>query len=140
VTDIHDKKTRSYNMSKIKGGNTKPELLIRKFLHGQGFRFKIHDKTLPGKPDIVLPKYGTIIFVHGCFWHGHKNCKYAQLPASNTKWWTNKICENISRDKKAIIRLKLDKWEVITIWTCRLKSKKFDATQKLLIKKLVNES
>ena len=73
---VHNKKTRSYNMSQIRAKNTKPEMLVRKFLHAQGFRYKLHDKKLPGKPDIVLPKYKTVIFIHGCFWHGHKDCKY----------------------------------------------------------------
>src|SRR5437868_4217727 len=80
MADVHSKETRSYNMSQIKGTNTKPEMLVRKFLHAQGFRYKLHDKTLPGKPDIVLPKYKTVIFIHGCFWHRHTNCKYFVIP------------------------------------------------------------
>jgi DNA mismatch endonuclease (patch repair protein) len=80
MADVHTKEIRSYNMSRIKGKNTKPEMIVRKFLHANGFRYKLHDKSLPGKPDIVLPKYRTLIFVHGCFWHGHKNCKYFVVP------------------------------------------------------------
>src|SRR5436853_4931747 len=98
MADVHDKKTRSYNMSRIKGKNTKPEILVRKYLHSKGFRFRLHDKKLPGKPDIVLPKYNTVIFVHGCFWHGHQNCKYAALPKTRTIWWGKKIERNKELD------------------------------------------
>jgi DNA mismatch endonuclease (patch repair protein) len=86
MADVHDKATRSYNMSRIRAKNTKPELLVRKFLHAQGFRFRLHDKKLPGKPDIVLPKHKTVIFIHGCFWHGHKGCKYYVVPKTRTDW------------------------------------------------------
>ena len=88
-------------MSRIKGKNTKPEMLVRKFLHAHGFRYKLHDKSLPGKPDIVLPKYKTVIFVHGCFWHGHTNCKYFVVPKTKTDWWLNKIYANIANDTKS---------------------------------------
>lgn len=106
MADVHDKQTRSYNMGRIKGKDTKPELLVRKFLHAQGFRYKLHDKTLPGKPDIVLPKYRTVIFIHGCFWHGHANCKYFTIPKTRTQWWTNKINTNKTNDAKAVKALK----------------------------------
>jgi len=86
MADVHDKKTRSFNMSKIKGKNTKPEILIRQFLHKKGFRFRINYSKLPGKPDIVLPKYKTVIFVNGCFWHGHENCKYFVIPKTKSEW------------------------------------------------------
>src|SRR5215203_2449784 len=99
MADVHDKKTRSYNMSQIKGKNTKPEILVRKYLHAQGFRFRLHVKNLPGKPDIVLPKYKTVIFVHGCFWHGHKNCKFSKLPTTRTDFWKMKIKRNSELDK-----------------------------------------
>jgi len=102
MADVHDKKTRSYNMSRIRSGNTKPELLVRKFLHAQGFRYKLHDKTLPGKPDIVLPKYKTVVFVHGCFWHGHNGCRYFVVPKTRTEWWLNKINSNKANDVKAL--------------------------------------
>lgn len=85
-------------MSRIKGKDTKPEMLVRKFLHAQGFRYRLHVKNLPGKPDIVLPKYKTVIFVHGCFWHGHENCKYFKLPNTNATFWRNKIGRNIESD------------------------------------------
>ena len=100
MPDVHDKSTRSYNMSRIRSTNTKPEILVRKFLHANGFRFKIHDKKLPGKPDIVLPKYKTIIFIHGCFWHRHKNCKFARIPANNYSYWINKFISNEKKIKK----------------------------------------
>ena len=95
--DVHDKKTRSYNMSQIKGKNTKPEELVRKYLFSQGFRYRKNDKRLPGSPDIVLPKYKTVIFINGCFWHGHRDCKYFVWPKSNGEFWRNKIYSNIER-------------------------------------------
>src|SRR6185437_17060657 len=116
MADVHSKEIRSKNMAAIKGKNTKPEMLVRKFLFANGYRYKLHDKNLPGKPDIVLPKYKTIIFVHGCFWHGHKNCKYFVVPKTRTQWWLNKI-----NDNKAVKALKKDGWKIITIWECQLK-------------------
>ena len=99
MTDVHDSPTRSFNMSRIKGKNTKPEMLVRKFLFSKGFRYRLHVKNLPGNPDIVLPKYKTVIFVNGCFWHGHKGCRYFVLPKTRTEWWLQKIkgieiCDN----------------------------------------------
>ena len=91
MADVHTKEIRSYNMSRIKGKNTKPEMLVPKFLYAHGYRYRIHDKKLPGKPDIVLPKYRTVIFVHGCFWHGHKDYKYFVVPKTRTDWWLNNI-------------------------------------------------
>jgi DNA mismatch endonuclease, patch repair protein len=123
MADVHDKSTRSYNMSRIKGKDTKPEMLIRKFLHAQGFRYRLHVKNLPGKPDIVLPKYKTVIFIHGCFWHGHDRCKYYVIPKTRTEWWVNKINSNIANDEKAIRGLKQDNWKIITVWECQLKAK-----------------
>jgi DNA mismatch endonuclease (patch repair protein) len=136
MADVHSKEIRSYNMSRIKGKNTKPEMLVRKFLHANGYRYKLHDKSLPGKPDIVLPKYKTVIFVHGCFWHGHNNCKYYVVPKTSTEWWLNKINGNIANDAKAIKALKKDGWKMITIWECNLKSAKVDKTLNALLKKL----
>lgn len=119
--DVHDKKTRSYNMSQIKGKNTKPEELVRKYLFSQGFRYRKNDKRLPGSPDIVLPKYKTVIFINGCFWHGHEGCKYFVWPKSNEEFWKNKIQTNISRDKKKIAALESLGWKVIVVWECELK-------------------
>ena len=138
MADVHDKKTRSYNMSQIKATDTKPELLVRKFLHAQGFRYKLHDKTLPGKPDIVLPKYKTVIFIHGCFWHGHSNCKYYVVPKTRTDWWLHKINTNSSNNVKAIKALKKDSWKIITVWECRLKAGKKEKTLSQILKKLSN--
>ena len=122
MADVHTKEQRSYNMSRIKGKDTKPEMLVRKFLHANGFRYKLHDKTLPGKPDIVLPKYKTVIFVHGCFWHGHKECKYSTIPKTRTEWWFNKIEGNKMNDNRNKRLLKKTGWKVIDVWQCNLKN------------------
>lgn len=124
MADVHDKATRSYNMSQIKGKNTKPEILVRKFLFANGFRYKLHDKKLPGKPDIVLPKYKTVIQVHGCFWHGHTNCKYFILPNTRTAFWKEKIEGNKVSDIKNKRKLRRMGWRVIEIYECRLRKKK----------------
>jgi len=121
MTDVHSKEVRSYNMSQIRSKNTQPEILLRKFLHAQGFRFRLHNKKLPGTPDIVLPKLNTVIFVHGCFWHHHKDCRFAKFPVNNSTYWTPKILKNISRDKENKKGLKKSGWKVITVWTCKLK-------------------
>ena len=123
-------------MSRIKGRDTKPEMLVRKFLHANGFRYKLHDKSLPGKPDIVLPKYKTVIFVHGCFWHGHTNCKYFVVPKTRTDWWLNKINGNIANDTKAIKALKKEEWKIINLWECDLKPAKIDKMPHKLLTKL----
>lgn len=136
MADVHDKETRSYNMSRIKGKDTKPELLVRKFLHANGYRYRLHLKDLPGKPDIVLPKYKTVIFVHGCFWHGHEGCKYFTIPKTKSEWWKNKIETNAANDTKAMKALKKDGWKIITIWTCELKPKKVEETLVNLLNKL----
>lgn len=133
MADVHDKQTRSYNMSRIKGKNTKPELLVRRFLFSKGFRFRLHAKSLPGKPDIVLPKYKTVIFINGCFWHGHKGCRYFVLPKTRTEWWLQKIKGTWIRDKEAQIKLNVLGWKIITIWTCELKNIKIgDRLTKLI--------
>ena len=119
--DVHDEKTRSYNMSRIKGKNTKPEEIVRKYLFSKGFRYRKNDKRLPGTPDIVLPKYKTVIFVNGCFWHGHKDCRYFVIPKTNTDFWLNKINTNIERDKRKQEALKELGWNVIVVWECELK-------------------
>ena len=136
--DVHDKKTRSYNMSRIKGKDTKPELLVRKFLFAHGFRYKLHDKKLPGKPDIVLPKYNTVIFVHGCFWHGHKSCKYASIPKTRTQWWTDKITGNKNNDRKNTTLLKTFGWQVIVIYECHLKKAKLNTALDKLLRTLAS--
>ena len=126
-------------MSSISGTETKPEIQVRSFLFKNGFRFHKNDKKLYGKPDIVLPKYKTVIFIHGCFWHGHNNCSKATLPTSNIEFWESKIQANIDRDKRVEKELKKSGWMIITIWECKIKSKKsFDKTVNNLIKKLIN--
>jgi DNA mismatch endonuclease (patch repair protein) len=136
MADVHSKETRSYNMSRIKSKNTKPEMLVRQFLHKNGFRYRLHVKNLPGKPDIVLPKYKTVIFIHGCFWHGHEGCKYYVVPKTRTEWWLDKIGNNIVNDTKAETALRSAGWNIITIWECQLKSFLIDTTLGVLAQKL----
>ena len=136
MADVHTPEQRRYNMSQIKAKNTKPEMLVRKFLHAQGFRYSLHNKKLPGKPDIVLAKYKTIIFIHGCFWHGHKNCKYFVIPKTRTRWWINKINSNKANDEKVVKALRKDGWKVITVWECQLKPAKTEKTLSSLVKKI----
>lgn len=136
MADVHDKATRSYNMSQIKSSNTKPEMLVRKYLHAHGFRYRLHVKRLPGKPDIVLPKYKTVIFVHGCFWHGHTDCKYFIVPKTRSEWWLNKIHSNIANDRKALKALKRQGWRVINIWECQLRSKQLKKSLAKLLGKI----
>ena len=128
MADVHDKATRSYNMSRIKNKNTKPEILVRKFLFANGFRYRINDKKLPGKPDIVLSKYKTVIFVNGCFWHGHENCRYFKLPGTRAEWWKEKIDKNIDNDLKKHLQLINAGYRVIIIWECEIKNKSFYTT------------
>ena len=134
--DVHDKETRSYNMSRIKGKNTKPEELVRKFLFSQGFRYRKNDARLPGTPDIVLPKYKTVIFVNGCFWHGHSNCKYFVVPKTNTEFWLNKIETNRQRDAKKTSELQSLGWRVIVLWECQLKKNVVDETMQSLVEEI----
>lgn len=138
MADVHDKATRSYNMSRIKNKNTKPEILVRKFLFANGFRYRTNDKKLPGKPDIVLPKYKTVILVNGCFWHGHENCKYFKLPATHTEWWKEKIEKNIDNDLRKFYLLVDLGYSVIIIWECELKSTFRNKTLSQLVEKLRN--
>lgn len=134
--DVHDKATRSYNMSQIKGKNTKPEELVRKYLFAHGFRYRKNDKRLPGSPDIVLPKYKTVIFVNGCFWHGHTGCKYFVWPQNNADFWREKIQRNIERDKNNYDKLKQLGWNVVLVWECELKKLRRDKTLLSLISRI----
>lgn len=109
-------------MSRVKSSNTKPEIVLRKFLFSEGLRYRVNSTTLPGKPDIVLKKYKVAIFVHGCFWHGHSNCEAAKLPKSNLEYWTKKIHGNIIRDRRRTKELKKLGWRVFVIWECELRS------------------
>ncbi len=128
MADVHSKEVRSYNMSRIKGKDTKPELIVRKFLFSKGYRYRLHVKDLLGKPDIVLPKYKTVIFVHGCFWHGHDGCRYYVVPKTRTEWWLNKINTNKSKDDNYESKLINAGWKVIVIWECELKPQLLNAT------------
>lgn len=112
---------RSWNMSRIRSGDTKPERIVRSILYGLGYRFRLHRKDLPGKPDIVLAKYKTVVFVHGCFWHRHKGCKYAYMPKSRIEFWQKKFDENVERDRKVQKKLEDMGWKIIIIWECELK-------------------
>lgn len=126
-------------MSHIRSKDTKPEVLVRRFLFAHGFRFRLHRKDLPGKPDIVLSKYKTVIFINGCFWHGHQDCKYSTIPETNREFWEKKISGNIQRDKETYSRLVKMGWNVIEIWQCQLKPKTRDHTLQNLITELKNE-
>ena len=123
---------RSHCMSHIRGKDTKPEILIRKGLHARGFRFRLQDKRLPGKPDLVLPKYGVVIMVNGCFWHGHKGCKHATRPKTNVTFWETKIVRNKHRDEVTAAHLEALGWTVITVWECELRGKE-NAEGKILV-------
>ena len=136
MADVHSKETRSYNMSRIKGKNTKPEILVRKFLHKNGYRYRLHVKDMPGKPDIVLPKYKTVIFVNGCFWHGHEGCKYFVVPKTRSEWWLHKINTNITNDKRATNNLQTDGWRIVTLWECELKKEHVEHTLNSLLHQL----
>ena len=128
MSDVHSKEIRSYNMSRIRGRDTRPEELVRKFLFAQGFRYRKNDSRLPGKPDIVLPKYRTVIFVNGCFWHHHEGCRYFVWPKNNAEFWQKKIESNVERDKRNHQLLQEMGWKVIDIWECELKAGKQSET------------
>ena len=123
MPDILTPLQRHHCMSRIHGKNTKPEILVRKGLHARGIRFRLHNKKLPGCPDVVLPKYGVVIMVNGCFWHGHKGCRYATKPKTNVDFWETKIARNRHRDEVTSAHLEALGWHVITIWECELQGK-----------------
>jgi DNA mismatch endonuclease, patch repair protein len=122
MSDVHTPEQRSRNMAAIRGGDTKPEMRVRSLLHALGYRFRLHRKDLPGKPDIVLPKYRTVIFVHGCFWHCH-DCRYGRVvPATRAEFWSRKRAGNVERDKRQRAALESGGWKVITLWECEMRS------------------
>lgn len=133
MADVHSPKTRSYNMSRIRGKNTKPEEFVRKYLFALGFRYRKNDIRLPGKPDIVLPKYKTVIFVNGCFWHAHEGCRYFVWPKNNAEFWKKKIGGNIERDAKNQKLLAELGWNVIVVWECELKHSTAEDTLNALV-------
>lgn len=137
MADIKTKESRSYNMSRISGKNTRPEETVRKYLFSKGFRYRKNDRKLPGSPDLVLPKYKTVIFVNGCFWHGHEGCKYFVWPESNAEFWKNKIETNIARDKRNKAQLESMGWNVFIVWECELRPKNRKATLNTLENKLL---
>lgn len=139
MTDIHSKETRSYNMSQVKARDTKPELIVRRFLFSNKLRYRLYDKKLQGKPDIVLRKYKTIIFIHGCFWHGHENCKYSALPKTRTEFWSDKIESNKNRDNKNIDQLRSDGWNVLIVYECELKKGKQEQTLNNILSNIQNQ-
>jgi DNA mismatch endonuclease (patch repair protein) len=118
MSDVFTMEKRSWIMSRVKGLDTKPELLVRSFVHRMGFRFRVHRRDLPGKPDIVMPRHGKVIFVHGCFWHGHTRCPRSKRPTTNMSFWNRKLDRNIKRDKLCRRKLCSMGWKVLVIWQC----------------------
>lgn len=129
MTDHLDTAKRSWNMSRIRGKDTKPEIAVRKMLHAAGFRFRLHVKELPGKPDIVLPKWKTVVFVHGCFWHRHEGCKDTTTPKTRTDWWLEKFNKNVANDLKKRRDLEDAGWKVLVVWECEVKPTGYRLTQ-----------
>jgi len=123
MTDIFNPGRRSEVMSRIRAKNTAPELVVRSMVHRMGFRFRLHDRKLPGCPDLVLARLGRVIFVHGCFWHGHPGCKKSKLPESNREFWEAKISTNFARDRRNIAALRKVGWKVLVVWQCSLRNR-----------------
>ena len=121
MADTFSKEKRSWVMSRVRGSDTKPEKAVRSFLHARGFRYRLHVRTLPGKPDIVLPRYSTVILVHGCFWHGHKGCARATQPKTHSAFWTKKLSRNVERDKAVCRTLRKMGWKVLVLWECEVR-------------------
>lgn len=132
--DRISKEHRSWNMSRIRASNTEPEKIVRSILHKGGFRFRLNRKDLPGKPDIVLPKYKSVILVHGCFWHRHPQCKFAYNPKSRVKFWQNKFIKNVERDKFVKKELRKEGWKVIVVWECETRN--MEKLKNVLLKKI----
>jgi DNA mismatch endonuclease (patch repair protein) len=137
MADVFTKKKRSDVMSRIRAKNTKPELLVRHFLFSKGLRYRLHQVNLPGKPDIILKKYCTVIFVNGCFWHGHEGCKSFKMPKSRQHYWVPKIERNIFKYQADKRRLRKLGWKVLTVWECQLKKTKIDRTLSTLVNKIL---
>lgn len=135
MADIKTLEERSSNMAAIRSSDTQPEMHVRRYLHSMGWRYGLHNKNLPGSPDIVMRRFKTVIFIHGCFWHGHENCKYYRLPKSNTEFWQTKININRARDERDIKALNKLGWNVIIVWECELKT---EERRKLTFRRLFN--
>ena len=138
MSDVFSKSKRSEIMSKVHNRNTKPEIKVRKYLFSKGFRYRLHDGRIPGTPDIYLPKYKTVIFINGCFWHGHRECKYSKLPSSNSVYWQNKIDNNIKRDLLNVSLCQNKGLNVIVIWTCQIRKKDISSFMNLIINKIIS--
>lgn len=134
MVDRLTRERRSWNMGRISGKDTGPELVVRRVLHRLGFRFRLHRKDLPGRPDIVLPGRATVVFVHGCFWHRHRNCRFAYTPKSRLEFWTAKFESNVERDRRNQRALRAAGWKVLTVWECQ--TVKEDSLRARLLKKL----
>ena len=139
MVDHLTKERRSWNMSLIKAKNTKPEKIVRSVLHSMGYRFRIHKKNYPGHPDIVLSKYNSIIFIHGCFWHQHKGCKYATFPKTNQEFWRKKLKSTVERDKRNILKLKAAGINVLVIWECQVINRSNKKIQHESLRKMLRE-
>lgn len=139
MVDKFSKETRSYIMSRIRSKDTKPEILVRRYLFSRGLRFRKNDKRYPGSPDIVLPRYNTVVFVHGCFWHRHEGCKYATMPKSNVEFWKKKFDKNKQRDERNHQELEEMGWNVITVWECELKKDKVEQTLEDLYNRITSK-
>jgi len=136
MTDVHNPEIRSFNMSQIKGKDTKPEIFVRKYLFAKGLRYRKHYKNLPGKPDLVFPKYKTVVFIHGCFWHMHEGCKYFVVPKTRTDWWIEKLKENKQRDITHREKIRHKGWKVIVVWECELKAERREITLERIYKRI----
>ena len=139
MVDKFSKETRSYVMSRIRGKDTKPEILVRSYLFSKGLRFRKNDRRYPGSPDVVLPKYNTVVFVHGCFWHLHEGCKHAIIPKSNVDYWKKKLYGNRERDERNLKELEAMGWNVITVWECELKKDKVEQNLENLYSEITSE-
>ena len=134
MADVHTPAQRSFNMSRVRGKDTKPELLVRQFLHANGYRFRLHRKDLPGRPDITLPRLRTVIFVHGCFWHRHGGCPYFVVPKTRTDFWMEKIGRNVANDERQQAELRAAGWRVLVVWECELRRPQRGATLARLLR------
>jgi DNA mismatch endonuclease, patch repair protein len=130
MSDVVDAVTRSRMMSGIRGKDTAPEMVVRRHLHGAGLRYRLHDRTLPGRPDLVLPRHNVVVFVHGCFWHQHDGCRYAVMPRQNRSFWERKLTANRERDEAAVETLESEGWRVYVVWECDLSSQQLDSLVK----------
>ena len=139
MADVLTPEQRHLNMSRNRGKDTKPELLVRQYLHARGLRYRLHSKELPGKPDIVLPRYKTIVFVHGCFWHRHSGCRYTTTPGTRTEFWVNKFARNVENDDRQQAELTAAGWKVLTVWECELKATVREQNLGNLLAKIIGE-